>query len=366
MRLARLALEPFEWFLLLLAIVVPVLGAGGAAARTPRTIVPHHVLAFYYGWWGTPAGSSGWRHWEGVDAQRRTIANTAHYPQGGVYDSHDRLTLERQFGQMHAAGITGVIASWWGRGSFDDRSLDLALPVARRHGMALTAYYEQVPLPDAATPSAKADAVLGDLTYLLDRHGADPAWLKVGGRPVIFVFRRAIGQLGLDGWWVVNQRLRQRSPAPLLIADVDLDQPTGPVSAAFAGVHAYNNSDHTAGKSAAEIGAWAAEAFPRWTRRWQGRITCLTLIPGFGNLKTGDAAARRPTERHGGATYRTLGEQAIRARPDWLLVTSWNEWHEGTEIEPSDEEGSRALDETHGLTAAFRRTPPRAIALGLR
>ncbi len=35
-----------------------------------------------------------------------------------------------------------------------------------------------------------------------------------------------------------------------------------------------------------------------------------------------------------------------RVEGDWVFITSWNEWHEGTEIEPSIEHGYDALDET--------------------
>ena len=42
-----------------------------------------------------------------------------------------------------------------------------------------------------------------------------------------------------------------------------------------------------------------------------------------------------------------------------LLITSFNEWHEGTELEPSDEYGEKYLDLTRDLVAPLRgRRPP--------
>ena len=50
------------------------------------------------------------------------------------------------------------------------------------------------------------------------------------------------------------------------------------------------------------------------------------------------ARRRQPvTERWGGETYRVLWREAIAAAPDYVLITSWNEWHEGSELEPSVE-----------------------------
>ena len=33
----------------------------------------------------------------------------------------------------------------------------------------------------------------------------------------------------------------------------------------------------------------------------------------------------------------------MAAQPDWVLITSWNEWFEGTSVEPSVEYGDLAL-----------------------
>ena len=41
------------------------------------------------------------------------------------------------------------------------------------------------------------------------------------------------------------------------------------------------------------------------------------------------------------------------AAPDYVLITSWNEWHEGSEVEPSVEYRSRALDDTATFSQQF-------------
>ena len=67
--------------------------------------------------------------------------------------------------------------------------------------------------------------------------------------------------------------------------------------------------------------------------REHGRIACVTVIPGYDDTKI-----RKPglkADRLDGQVYRVLWDKAIKAKPDWVLITSWNEWHEGSEIEPS-------------------------------
>ena len=67
----------------------------------------------------------------------------------------------------------------------------------------------------------------------------------------------------------------------------------------------------------------------------------------------GRPAPRPVTQRFGDETYRVLWQEAIAARPDYVLITSWNEWHEGSEIEPSVEYGSLFLDETARFARPF-------------
>ena len=72
----------------------------------------------------------------------------------------------------------------------------------------------------------------------------------------------------------------------------------------------------------------------------------MTIIPGYDDNKLDREAPRPTTDRHSGETYKVLWEEAIAASPSWILITSWNEWHEGSEIEPSVENGNRALETT--------------------
>ncbi len=78
------------------------------------------------------------------------------------------------------------------------------------------------------------------------------------------------------------------------------------------------------------------------------------MIPGYDDTKI-----RTPglaVERFDGELYRIQWEQAIVADPHWVLITSFNEWHEGSEIEPSVEYGSKYLDLTAEFAGRFKST----------
>ena len=80
------------------------------------------------------------------------------------------------------------------------------------------------------------------------------------------------------------------------------------------------------------------------------------IIPGFDNTKSSPANVK--AERYGGRTYRGMWEAALNSKPDWILISSWNEWAEGTEIEPSRELGDEYLKITAEYAKPFLDGPP--------
>ncbi|MCG3177950.1 MAG: hypothetical protein BIFFINMI_00273 [Phycisphaerae bacterium] len=322
-----------------------------AAAPARAAAPPRMVLAFYYPWYGNPdiAGGSGrWSHWEGVDPARHTIRSATHYPELGAYDSLSPDLIARHCRMARDGGLDGLIASWWGKGSFEDRAMPRLLDAAAKTGLKVSIYYETVAAPRSA------DAAAADIADLLARFTKHPAWLKVDGRPVVFIYSRAVDEIGLEGWSDVVAILRKRiDPAPLLIGDN-----LGPASAlVFDGTHTYNTAGLVKGMSADGVAAWARLACPNQVdvARSRSRISTVTVIPGYDDTKIRKPGLR--VDRLDGRLYAAQWEQAIAADPDWVLVTSFNEWHEGSEIEPSHEDGRRYLDMTAKFAARFKALP---------
>jgi len=90
--------------------------------------------------------------------------------------------------------------------------------------------------------------------------------------------------------------------------------------------------------------------------RQRGRISCVTVIPGSDQRRAYKYDWQ--TDRLEGQTYRTLWEEALKAKPDWVIITSWNEWPEGTEIEPSLELGDKYLQITAEYSKRFLNSAP--------
>jgi hypothetical protein len=64
------------------------------------------------------------------------------------------------------------------------------------------------------------------------------------------------------------------------------------------------------------------------------RLLCLPSVgPGYDAMRaTGDKTVK---PRRDGKTYDSMWRAAIQAKPDGVTITSYNEWHEGTQIEPA-------------------------------
>ncbi len=310
--------------------------------------VQRELLAFYYGWYGDPQVSGQWRHWKGLDPVKKRLENVTDFPAYGAYDSHDPAIVDRQAEAAHTAGITGFIASWWGQESFEDQGMPLLLAAAGKHKLSVSAYYEKITGDDAAS---RIKAAVTDIEYLLTRYSTDKAWLRAGGKPVLFVYGRALHELTPANWQEVIAQVRRDNPGGVVLIADSLDRKFVSV---FDGASTYNITGQTQHKSPPEIRAWAHAAYPQmFAAAAPGKISTVTIIPGYDDRKTGRPPPRPVTDRWDGQTYRELWQAAIAAAPDYILITSWNEWHEGSEIEPSVEYGSRILDDTAPFSRQF-------------
>jgi len=338
-------------FLVQIVAAVLLIGLGWCAsescAQQPQAAAGHKVLAFYYTWYGNPEVSGKWYHWRQgesdfslLDKKGLPIVEATNHPAIGLYDSNDPLVIAGHLKLAHDAGIDAFIATWWGQGDFTDKAFKTALDVADKMKSAtkLTVYYETVPGNDPAK-------AVSDLQYILNNYGARESFLKVSSVPVIFLYGRAMGQLRPEQWTNVIAAVKKDGRA-IFIADTDGNPRLR--KADFDGFHIYNPVGRI--KEDKKMDEFYRTYVTQY--RAPGNIVCLTVIPGYD-----DTHVRQPglaVPRAKAQLYGSLWFVAVAAQPDWILVTSWNEWHEGSEIEPSVEDGRLYLDLTKGPATSFK------------
>jgi hypothetical protein len=74
-------------------------------------------------------------------------------------------------------------------------------------------------------------------------------------------------------------------------------------------------------------------------------------LPGYNDTRVPGRTGTYIVARNNGATYSESWQGAISSNPDWITITSFNEWFEGSMLEPSVTYGNLYLN----LTAQFRR-----------
>jgi hypothetical protein len=287
------------------------------------------VLAFYYPWYGSPFGpSKRWVHWN----PRKRYAST-NTPLLGYYDSLDENTLRTHTTMARQAQIDAWIVSWWGQGSFGDRVLEKMVRLANEVGFSLTIYYE------AAKNRAR---IIEDLSYILSKYGGEKCFFTAENRPVLFIYGRVTNRFRPSDWNVVRRALKDRGVEPLLIGDGLGDE----ICSTFDGIHTYNpvSIPLKTLKGMYRSARYRASDRKKWF--------AATVSPGYD-----DTVIRTPgmrVDRKDGEYYRNSWAAATASDPDWILITSFNEWHEGSEIEPSKEHGRKYLDMTGALAAEWK------------
>lgn len=317
------------------------------------TQVPHEVLAFYYGWYGQPPGRDPWH---GFDTNKHEIFGAQRYPVKGPYSSHDTAIIDWQIDQAKASGVTGFIISWWGTGDWDswhEQSLTLLLEHAEKKDFKISIYWERAP----GEGNGQIALAVDELSHVLKKHGNSKAFLKVDGKPVIFAYSRVtLFQVPAISWPAIIEGVRARAGDFVLMADGHHNSFT----CLFDGIHSYDLNGlpddlqkNLEASKLDELRAWAANYYQKGVKiaRERSRISCLMVMPGSDARK----AYKWNTQmnRLDGQTYRTLWGEAIKANPDWVIITSWNEWPEGTEIEPSLELGDKYLQITAEYSKRF-------------
>jgi glycoprotein endo-alpha-1,2-mannosidase len=330
-------------FFFLAAAILSAIAQTNIPVPAPASQPARQVLAFYYTWYGPD------RHWGKANVAQHDIEASRHYPQMGAYDSHDPRIIAKQIAAARKCGVTGFICTWWGQGTYEDQAVSLTLAAAQGKNFNVTVYWEAAP----GEGKAQVDNAVSDLVYLASHYGTNSAFLKVDGKPVIFIYGRVMQQVPYNEWPEIISQAHAKAGDFLLVADGYSEQN----AELFDGVHTYNICAQVKNQlddtSTDKLRTWAAGHYAHAVNiaRAHGRISCVDVIPGYDDTKI-----RHPgldVERLDGQVYSTLWEEAVKANPDWVLITTWNEWHEGSEIEASYEFGNKYLKLTDHYAPSF-------------
>ena len=261
--------------------------------------------AFYYPWF-----PEAW-------TQQGIYPYTNYKPTMGYYGLSDPEIVKKQIKAMMYGNIQAGIASWWGQGSATDKRMPALLSTAAGTSFKWGVYYEPegVGNPDVSTLKA-------DLIYLRDKYSTDPAYLRVGNRFVVFVYADPN-----DGCSMVDRWHQANTVNAYIVLKI------------FPGYQSCSNQpdgwhQYSPAKAAVVVGQYS-----------------YTISPGFWKAGENSQLARDLVN------WKQNISNMVASGVNFQLITSFNEWGEGTAVESADQWASTSgygayLDVLHSIGPA--------------
>jgi hypothetical protein len=300
------------------------------------------VGAYYYPWYGPgqhPVSDSLRLHL--VPQQDSEL---------GEYDSSSSEVISRHIDYSHQANIHFWLCSWWGPGTNENnvfRHSILPHPYANELRYAIL-YESTGRLGSFSDPDYSN--LLPDFQYFADNYFSNPNYLKIDGRPVVFIYLTRVyfrNPLGYDA--LAN--LRAAFPDIYIIADDVFGRNYSSNNAskwdAVTAYDVYGQTLQSYGSTKAaldELKRIISQAKTAANSVGVGFIPFAT--PGFNDryIRGGHRGAPRYFEDEPasveGDLFRAMLRDVVVPKVDplaqnILMVTSFNEWHEDTQIEPT-------------------------------
>ncbi len=334
------------------------------------------VLAHYMPWFNSKevSGEWGW-HWklknrnpEILAGDRRDIASH-YYPLMGPYDSSDPEALECHVLLLKITGIDGVILDWYGIKEHWDygvnhKNTQAMIRAIKKGKLKYAICYEDQTIGHLIQAKKVKDSGgikhgLEVMRYLANDFFPDPNYVRVDGRPLLLVFGP---QFFADGQ--MKEICDSVTPAPFLYALPHL------VSKANAD-GAFGWPPVSGGKEI-KPEKWSDYLDQLYLPKAEARRPIATVFPQFHDYyQEGEG---RPSfgsiSSQEGKTMTTTIQRAWESEAEVIQIATWNDFGEGTMIEPTREFGYQFLEaiqnQVYALDAAKLKSNRLALSLPIR
>jgi hypothetical protein len=304
------------------------------------------VLAYYYPWY------------QAGDWSRHGYVGT---PILGKYGTDSPKVAEQHIDWCADHGIDGVFVSWWGRDHMTDKHLKAGLLKSNnlrriKYGM----YYESLGILDET--DGKKDGVvdfaekgplqrmIADFKIIAADHFNHPQYLKFNGRPVVgFYVSGTFKNFSRKHLEQLNEAIGQRIYAigdEAFFWDQAKPSTSRNGSGAFDAYSAYNLFEPKCVQDGdTALTFQSREVFPIF-RDWASEVPFFPgIMPSYHDFRGHPVLAGTPQD------FATIlkAASAIAKSPEpgvppMIFLTSFNEWWEGTTVEPAEEYGTKYLE----------------------
>jgi hypothetical protein len=297
------------------------------------------ILAHYMPWYESKpiSGHWGW-HWtmNHYNPDDRTLEGrqplaSRFRPLIGLYDSSDPDTLECQTLQMKIAGIDGVSIDWYGTKDLNDysilnRNTGKMIGACSRAGLKFSIVIEDQVVPQLvkAGKSTSQQFAQSALSWMKNNWFSKSGYVRWHGQPVLLIF------------------------GPQYYKEPEFSALFGGSSALFTLLNKNGAAVGAFGWPEPQVGdeeSWSQLAnFYDRAKTWSAAVA--VAYPRFKDIYK-DAGVGRgygEIEDRAGSTFRRTLDMAFESGQPFVQLATWNDWGEGTQIEPSKEFGYRDLE----------------------
>ena len=277
---------------LLTATLPVILKTPDSSPLPPQPSAPINGLqfpiraAFYYPWF-----PEAWK-------QQGMNPFTHYHPDLGFYNQDDLSVLRQQITAMQYGRIQAGIVSWWGQGTRTAGRFPALLKLGEELGFKWAVYIES---EGAGNPAV--EKIRSDLQFIRDNYAASPAYLSVNGRFVVFVYSDPSDGCDMASRWTQANTVG----AYVVLKD-------------FGGYR----------KCAAQPDGW--HQYAPANAKSTALNDSYTISPGFWKGTESAARLQRDLNRWS-ADIKLMVASPAR----FQLITTFNEWGEGTAVESASE-----------------------------
>ncbi|XP_068087283.1 glycoprotein endo-alpha-1,2-mannosidase [Hyperolius riggenbachi] len=312
----------------------------------------YNLHAFYYTWYGNPKFDDKYIHWNHELLKHWDTKIASNYPTGkhnppediganfypelGPYSSRDPSVLEAHMKQMRSAAIGVLSLSWYPPHMNDDSGIpsdDLVqqvLDMAEKYELKVNFHIEPYKNRDESN-------LRDNIIYIVDKYGSHPAFYryKTGtgkNLPLFYIYDSYL--TSADQWADLftvsgSQSIRNTPYDGIFIALLVEEKHKYDIQrGGFDGLYTYFATN----------GFTYGSSHQHWSSLKEFCDTNSLMFipsvgPGYIDTSIRPWNFKNTRNRINGKYYETALNAALLVRPSIISITSFNEWHEGTQIE---------------------------------
>ncbi|MFC1525552.1 LamG-like jellyroll fold domain-containing protein [Candidatus Latescibacterota bacterium] len=301
---------------------------------------------YYYPWyWSTdwqPIEETGW------PGYHRHYLQTRQPPMLGEYSSRDQHVIRQHFEWMRSYGIDFIVLDW-GEGFSADTIDDYMLPVLAGASVKFAIFHSANRFKDSATGLITFDdeveeQMAGDFTVIAD-YFTHPNYFTIDGRPTVFLYnvsqwrgdylpaisriRSEMQARGYDLYLVGDEFYPAMHTEHMEMFDalspyITLDDSGYPIDTDF-----FGDLSVRVGRAEDITSPFGLPFIPNVNPGSAGRHLD-AMFDNFPRQSTAGAASTSTLEE-----YIRVMRPFVDPQLNMITVTSWNEWWEDTQIEPT-------------------------------